>query len=466
MKSFSVLIVDDEKSFRIIAEAALVREGYTVRTADSGAAGVRAWRESPADVVLLDRNLPDVDGVDLLSTLYREAEERGADTLFLVATAYADVENAVQALRRGAEDYLTKPIQLSELVVKIRKAFEARRLRHRVRALRREARQPLDALLSSESPRMREVLEQARKVAQSPSTPVLLQGESGTGKEVVARLIHDETPGRRDEAMVALNCAAIAEGLLESELFGHERGAFTDAKTAKPGLLELAAGGTLFLDEVGELGPTLQTKLLSALETTTFRRVGGTHDLATDVRVIAATNRHLEADVAAGRFRLDLFHRLDVFHLTLPPLRERREDIRYLAHWLLGRIAQRLGRHAPRLSPEAERVVVAYDFPGNVRELRNVLERALILESGPEITPASLALGRSARPPSAGAEPFFQAPLGEDGRPPTLAELERDYVVRLLAHTRGNRAEVARLLKVSYPTVAKKIADYGIEVPD
>ncbi|HTT70085.1 MAG TPA: sigma 54-interacting transcriptional regulator, partial [Anaeromyxobacteraceae bacterium] len=227
-----------------------------------------------------------------------------------------------------------------------------------------------------------------------------------------------------------------------------------------------AAGGTLFLDEVGELGPALQTKLLSALETTSFRRVGGTHDLATDVRVIAATNRHLEADVAAGRFRLDLFHRLDVFHLTLPPLRERREDIRYLAHWLLGRIAQRLGRHAPRLSPEAERVVVAYDFPGNVRELRNVLERALILESGPEITPASLALGRSARPPSAGAEPFFQAPLGEDGRPPTLAELERDYVVRLLAHTRGNRAEVARLLKVSYPTVAKKIADYGIEVPD
>jgi two-component system, NtrC family, response regulator AtoC len=464
--SHSVLVVDDEKSFRVIAEAALVREGYTVRTADCGAAGARTWREAATDVVLLDRNLPDVDGVDLLATLSREAEERGADTLFLVVTAYADVENAVQALRHGAEDYLTKPLQLSELVVKIRKALEARRLRHRVRALRREARQPIDALLTSASPRMREVLERARRVAQSPSTSVLLQGESGTGKEVVARLIHDETPGRRDEAMVVLNCAAIAEGLLESELFGHERGAFTDAKTAKPGLLELAAGGTLFLDEVGELGPALQTKLLSALETTTFRRVGGTQDFPADVRIIAATNRDLEADVANGRFRLDLFHRLDVFHLTLPPLRGRREDILELSRWLLGRIGQRLGRHSPRLSAEAERVIVAYDYPGNVRELRNVLERALILETGPEITPPSLVLDRPSRPTGAPPPPFFLATLRDDGRPPSLAELEKEYVERLLAHTRGNRAEVARILKVSYPTVAKKIADHGIKVPD
>jgi len=464
--SFSVLVVDDEKSFRVIAQAALEREGYTVRTADSGAAGARSWRETPADVVLLDRNLPDVDGVDLLAVLSREAEERGADTLFLVATAYADVENAVAALRHGAEDYLTKPLQLSELVVKIRKALEARRLRHRVRALRREARQPIDALLSSESQPMREVLERARRVAQSPSTSVLLQGESGTGKEVVARLIHDETPGRRDEAMVVLNCSSIAEGLLESELFGHERGAFTDAKAAKPGLLELAAGGTLFLDEVGELGPALQTKLLGALETTTFRRVGGTRDFAADVRVIAATNRNLEADVERGRFRLDLFHRLDVFHLTLPPLRERREDILDLARWLLSRIGQRLGRHCPKLSVEAEQVLLGYGYPGNVRELRNVLERALILETGREITAGSLLLGRPARPAGETRQAFFTAALREDGRPPSLAELEKEYVERLLAHTRGNRAEVARLLRVSYPTVAKKIADYEIKVKD
>jgi DNA-binding NtrC family response regulator len=362
--------------------------------------------------------------VDLLASLTQEAQERGADTLFLVVTAYADVENAVQALRRGADDYLTKPVQLSDMLLKIRKALEARRLRNRVRALRREGRPPGNALLTTESPVMGEVIERARRVAQSPSTSVLLQGESGTGKEVLARLIHDETPGRSDEAMVTLNCAAIAEGLLESELFGHERGAFTDAKIAKRGLLELAAGGTLFLDEVGELGPALQTKLLRVLETTTFRRVGGTRDVVVDVRIIAATNRNLEEEVAAGRFRLDLFHRLDVFHLSLPPLRERREDVPQLARWLLERIAHRLARPAPRLSPEAEAVLVAYDYPGNVRELRNVLERALILETGPRITPASLVLGRSARASPSGAEPFFTAPLSDAGRPPTLAELE------------------------------------------
>jgi len=463
--SFSVLIVDDEKSFRVIAEEALSREGYQVRTAESGAAGARAWREEPADVVILDRNLPDVDGVDLLATLSEEAQERGTDTLFLVATAYADVENAVLALRQGAEDYLTKPIQLSEFLVKIRKALEARRLRNRVRALRRDRGAPLDALLTSQSPAMREVVERAQKVAQSPSTSVLLQGESGTGKEVIARLIHEETPARRDEALVTLNCAAIAEGLLESELFGHERGAFTDAKSGKRGLLELAAGGTLFLDEIGELGLAMQTKLLRALETTSFRRVGGTRDLPADVRIIAATNRNLELEVATGRFRLDLFHRLDVFHLTVPPLRVRRGDIPELARFLLERIAHRLARVPPSLSPEAERVLVAYDYPGNVRELRNVLERALILESGPQLTPASLVLGRIARAPAGDAQAFFAAQL-QEGRPPTLAELEKLYVERLLEHTGGNRTQVARLLDVSYPTVAKKIADYGIKIPE
>jgi two-component system response regulator AtoC len=460
----TVLIVDDEKSFRVIAEAALVREGYNVRTAASGTAGMAAWRESPPDVVLLDRNLPDADGVEMLATLSQEARDRGADSLFLVATAYADVENAVRALRQGAEDYLTKPIQLSELVVKIRKALEARRLRNRVRALRRETRPPQDALLTSQSPAMCQVFERALRVAQSPSTSVLLQGESGTGKEIMARFIHEHTPGRSEEALVDLNCAAIAEGLLESELFGHERGAFTDAKTGKQGLLELASGGTLFLDEIGELGASVQTKLLRALETTSFRRVGGTRDLVADVRVIAASNRNLEDDVAAGRFRLDLFHRLDVFHLTLPPLRERREDIPALANWMLGRISKRLGRPDAGLSPEAMQVLLTYDYPGNVRELRNILERSLILETGSEIGVSSLLIAKSRRAPAKETVDFFSANPHADGRPPSLAEIEKLYIERLLAHTGGNRAEVARLLKVSYPTVAKKIADYGIVV--
>jgi len=460
--SFSVLVIDDEKSFRIIADEALSREGYAVRTADSGAAGARAYADEPADVVVLDRNLPDVDGVDLLGRLAREAHERGVDTLFLVATAYADVENAVQALRQGAEDYLTKPLQLPDLLIKIRKALEARRLRNRVRALRHET--PSRALLESKSPAMREVLERARLVAQSPSTSILLQGESGTGKEIVARFIHDHTPGRGEEAFVELNCAALSEGLLESELFGHERGAFTDAKASKRGLLELAAGGTLFLDEIGELGPQLQAKLLRALETTTFRRVGGTRDLSADVRIIAATNRNLDDEVRAGRFRLDLFHRLDVFHLTLPPLRERREDIPALAGWLLERIAQRLLKGVPSLSADALRILRAYDYPGNVRELRNILERAVILEMSGTITPDSLLLG-SGVTGQPRADAFFSAGL-LGGQPPTLADLEKLYIERLLQHAGGNRSQVARLLDVSYPTVAKKIADYGIKIPD
>ncbi len=461
MSGESVLLVDDEKSFRVIAGEALSREGYRVRTVDSGAAGARAFREDPPDVCVLDRNLPDLDGVELLSTLSKEAQERGLDTLFLVATAYADVENAVLALRQGAEDYLTKPIQLPDLVIKIRKALETRRLRHRVRALKPP---PLHSSLSTLSGAMREVLERAEKVAQSPSTSVLLQGESGTGKEVLARHIHESTPGRRDEAFVELNCAAIAEGLLESELFGHERGAFTDAKNSKRGLLELAGGGTLFLDEVGELPQALQTKLLRALETLTFRRVGGTRDLHSDVRVIAATNRDLAEEVEKGRFRLDLFHRLDVFHLTLPPLRERREDILPLARFLLERISQRLLKPVLSLSPAAEKVLLAYRYPGNVRELRNALERAVILENAPQIGPASLLLGDPVRPGE--GQPFFAVRLPESGKPPTLDELEKAYIERLLAHAGGNRTQVARLLDVSYPTVQKKIVDFGIKLPE
>jgi two-component system response regulator AtoC len=460
--TISILLVDDEKSFRVIASEALTREGYRVRTADTGAAGARSFREDPPDVCVLDRNLPDLDGVQLLGELGREAQERGLDTLFLVATAYADVENAVLALREGAEDYLTKPIQLSDLLIKIRKALETRKLRNRVRALQRA---PTGSLLESQSPAMREVIERAARVAQSPSTSVLLQGESGTGKEVVARFIHESTPGRRDEPFVELNCAALAEGLLESELFGHERGAFTDAKSVKRGLFEVADGGTLFLDEVGELTPALQTKLLRALETMTFRRVGGTRDLTADVRIIAATNRDLNQEVRAGRFRLDLFHRLDVFHLTLPPLRERREDILPLARFLLEQIARRLARPALPFSASAQRALLGYSYPGNARELRNALERAVILETGPEISAGSLLLGDAQRP-STDAASFFSVQLGEGGKPPSLQDLEKAYIERLLVHAQGNRTQVARLLDVSYPTVAKKITDYGIKLPE
>jgi DNA-binding NtrC family response regulator len=456
--SFSVLVIDDEKSFRIIADEALSREGYAVRTADSGAAGARAYADEPADVVVLDRNLPDVDGVDLLGRLAREAHERGVDTLFLVATAYADVENAVQALRQGAEDYLTKPLQLPDLLIKIRKALEARRLRNRVRALRHES--PSRALLESKSPAMREVLERARLVAQSPSTSILLQGESGTGKEIVARFIHDHTPGRGEEAFVELNCAALSEGLLESELFGHERGAFTDAKASKRGLLELAAGGTLFLDEIGELGPQLQAKLLRALETTTFRRVGGTRDLSADVRIIAATNRNLDDEVRAGRFRLDLFHRLDVFHLTLPPLRERREDIPALAHHFLDIAARKMDRRLRGFTNAAMDRLVAHAWRGNVRELENEIERTVALAADAELVSEDM-LSEHLRGAVLDADPR------EGGLPPEVAigvavdALKRRMILDAIERT-GSKTRAAEQLGIPRQSLQKMMKRLGL----
>jgi two-component system response regulator AtoC len=304
---------------------------------------------------------------------------------------------------------------------------------------------------------MRRVVELAEKVAASPDTTVLLEGESGTGKELVAHLVHLRTPGRGDAPFVELNCAAIPETLLESELFGHEKGAFTDASSAKPGLLEQAEGGTLFLDEIGDMPAATQAKLLKVIETQVFRRLGGTRDLRSDVRFVAATHRDLEAEVAAGRFRHDLFHRLDVFRIAIPPLRERRDDVLPLARFFLAAFAARAGKRISGFAPETERRLLAYPFPGNVRELRNVIERAVILASGETLSPDAVLL-RDA--PPARAAP---APEPDDAPPPTLDEVEKAYLERLLARAKGNKSQVARWMGVSYPTVVKKIADHGID---
>jgi two-component system, NtrC family, response regulator AtoC len=302
---------------------------------------------------------------------------------------------------------------------------------------------------------MRQVVALADKVTASPDTTVLIEGESGTGKELVARRIHLRTPGRCEAPFVELNCAAIPEALLESELLGHEQGAFTDAKRPKPGLLEEAEGGTLFLDEIGDMPLATQAKLLKVLETQRFRRLGGTRDLDADVRFVAATHRDLAAAVKSGAFRLDLFHRLDVFRLRIPPLRERPDDVLPLARFFLAQYAARAGKAIEGLSAETERRLLAYPFPGNVRELRNVVERAVILEAGRELSPEAVLL----RPveEAAGRSEAGEAP------PPTLEDVERAYLVSLLARARGNRSQVARWMGVSYPTVQKKIADYGID---
>jgi len=465
----TLLVIDDEKTFRIVAEEALSAEGFNVATAASGGAGLAAWQRDPCDIVVLDRHLPDMDGVVVLEAILRESRERGVDTLVLIATAYADVASAVQALKSGAFDYLSKPLQLPELVVTVRKALEAKRLRTQVRQLAGRARAAMGDFVAGSSAAMRQVIEMVDKVAEATDTTVLIQGESGTGKELIADLIHRRTPGRSHEPFVEINCASVPDGLLESELFGYERGAFTDAKAQKRGLFEEADGGTLFLDEIGELPAGTQAKLLKVLEEMTFRRLGGTRDLTVSLRLVAATNKDLAEEVRRGSFRLDLYHRLDVFHIRVPPLRDRREDIAPLCEHFLQIFGARLRKPGVRLAPEAERILLEYDYPGNVRELRNLIERAVILSSGGVIDPRCIVISGPTRAgvgpgggAGTGAAGFFTAEVDGAGQPPSLAELERLYIARLLVFTGGNRTQVARLLGVSYPTVAKKITDYGL----
>jgi two-component system response regulator AtoC len=457
----TVLVIDDEKTFRIVAEEALSSEGFSVTSASSGEAGLRAWQREPCDLVILDRHLPDTDGIAVLEAMTREMRERGLDTLIVIATAYADVASAVQALKLGAFDYLSKPLQLPELVVTVSKALEAKRLRAQVRELAGRAQAAMGDFVPGASAAMRKVIDMVDKVAEATETTVLIQGESGTGKELIADLIARRTPGRKDGPFVEINCASLPETLLESELFGYERGAFTDAKAQKRGLFEAADGGTLLLDEVGEMPMSLQAKLLKVLEELTFRRLGGTRDLSVDVRVVAATNKELADEVKKGTFRLDLYHRLDVFHIRVPPLRARREDVMPLARHFLEKFAARMRKSATRFAPATERLLLAYDYPGNVRELRNVIERAVILSSQEEVGPDCIVLSGSAGAPAVPAA-FFSVELDGEGKPPNLGALERAYIARLLELTGGNRTAVARLLGVSYPTVAKKISDYGL----
>jgi two-component system response regulator HydG len=461
----TLLVIDDEKTFRIVAEEALSAEGFSVTTASSGQAGLAAWQKDPFDLVILDRHLPDMDGVGVLESMMRESRERGIDSLILIATAYADVASAVQALKMGAFDYLSKPLQLPELVVTVRKALEAKRLRAQVRQLTGRARAAMGELVAGDSTAMRNVIGMVDKVAGANDTTVLIQGESGTGKELIADMIHRRTPGRSNGPFIEINCASMQENLLESELFGHERGAFTDAKSQKRGLFEEADGGTLFLDEVGELSAGTQAKLLKVLEDMTFRRLGGTRDLTVDLRLVVATNKDLAEQVQKGTFRLDLYHRLDVFHIRLPPLRDRPEDVLPLARHFLRLFADRMRKPASDFSPETERILGAYDYPGNVRELKNLIERAVILSTGDSIEADCIVISGPARRPDAAAVPspdFFVANLDAAGKPPALADLERAYISRLLTFAGGNRSQVARLLGVSYPTVAKKITDYDL----
>jgi len=436
--------------------------GFEPIEAETVSAALAAFEaESPA-AVLLDINLPDGSGLDVL----RKVRQQQQDAVVIMITANVLVDETIAALRGGAYDFIGKPINLEELHVAIRNGIEANRLRKEVNLFRRERAQQFSFdQIVGDSPTMREMLALAHKVAESEVSSVLLQGESGTGKDLVAKAIHYHST-RSENPFVAINCAAIPGTLIESELFGYEKGAFTDAKARKEGMFEQAEGGTLFLDEIGELELSLQAKLLRVLEEGSFRRVGGLKDLPLDVRVIAASNRDLKTEGEAGRFRADLFYRLSVIQIDIPPLRERGDDIRALAQHYMSNFKSRLRKNIDSIDPEALAAFRAYQWPGNVRELRNVIERAMILEDGDEITAKYLPRGlvadsRAGSDGHAGSRPD-QIRLPRDGV--SLEEVEMSLVRQALEQSRGNQTKAAELLDISRDQLRyrmKKLEDVG-----
>jgi DNA-binding NtrC family response regulator len=439
-----VLVADDEKNLRELLVRELGRKGHAAVGVGDGRAALDRLREEAPEVLLLDMKMPNVEGIDVL----RELQGFPEPPQVIVMTGFQDVTTAVEAMKLGAYDYLTKPARIEELDILIRKAAEKGRLVRQNVVMRGQLEEPGYQSLITGSPRMDEVLHLIDRVAPTDSS-VLVLGESGTGKELVARAIHDRS-ARAQQAFVPIHCGALAREVLESELFGHEKGAFTGAVATKPGLIELADGGTLFLDEIGEMEPESQVKLLRVLESHAFFRVGGTRRRTVDMRLVAATNRDLAEAIRTGGFRQDLFYRINTITITLPPLRERREDIRRLVEHFLEQSAT-YGRK--RLSDAAMDAVERYRWPGNVRELQHAVQRAVILSPGDVIQPADLPEDiRGDRAPSA-------SPGG------SLEDMERLHIITTLRHVGGHRAKAAAVLGIDPKTLYRKIQEYGIS-PD
>ena len=449
-----ILVIDDDQGLRRSLSLILDEGGHGVVVAANGADGLSVARNEKPDLILCDVRMPQMDGLEFLER--HQAEEGGA--LVIMMTAYGSVDLAVKAMSAGAYDYIPKPFGADEVLLTIRKAEERERLRAEVGRLRAEVRSERRiGDIIARSPAMIRALEVAGKVAPHQS-PVLLTGESGTGKELMARHIHRESD-RADRPFVPVNCGAIPETLLESEFFGYVRGAFTGADRDKAGLFEAADDGTLFLDEVGELPTSLQVKLLRALQEGEIRRLGGTDTTHVNVRIIAATNRDLEAAVKAQEFRQDLYYRLAVIPIHLPPLRERTEAIPDLTHHFLGRLRERLSLNVETVSPAAMKVLLAYPWPGNIRELENVLEQALVLTDGDALDEASLSERLTST--DLAIEPSFGSDdLSVKRR---SAELERQLIKRALERTGGNRSKAAGLLELSPRALRYKIQDYRLD---
>ena len=443
----SVLIIDDEKNIRALLVRVLAEERLDVHEASNATEGLQAADDHDPDVILLDLRLPDANGLDVLKTL----RARHPEAAVLMVTAFGQVESAVEAMKGGATDYIEKPFQaLDKLRLAVARALQEVKARREILRLRaQQGRQYGIEQLVGESPAIRRLREVVTQLARSEAQTMLVLGESGTGKELVAKGLHYGS-ARSEMPFIEVNCAAITETLFESELFGHEKGAFTDARSAKKGLLELADRGTLFLDEVSEMSLGSQAKFLRVLQDRVFRRVGGTRDIKVDVRIIAATNRPLEAFVKEGRFREDLYYRLNVIPVTLPPLRDRGEDVVPLARHFLAECNAAFHKSIRFLSPDAEALLASYDWPGNVRELKNLIERVVILAVSDRIEVADLP------PPVGGRRPNLAGFSAPDGLV-TLEEVERAYILQVIERLEGNKSRAAQVLGISRQTLRRKV---------
>ena len=444
----SLLVVDDDNGHRFMLEALLGKWGFAVDSAVNGVEAVKAVRERPYDAVLMDIRMPDMDGITALKGIkaYNPAVP------VVIMTAYSAVESAVEALKSGAYDYLIKPLDFDVLKLTLERTLEHSRLKSENRELRERSRGDRDIV--GASPAMRRMLEMIDMVAPSEAT-VLITGKSGTGKELVARSIHRLSP-RRNGPWVAVNCAALSESLLESELFGHEKGAFTGADKRREGRFLQASGGTLFLDEIGEISPLMQVKLLRALQQRDIQRVGGDETRSVDVRIVAATNRDLMQEIKAGRFREDLYYRLNVVSIPVPSLQERREDIPLLAQHFLHIYGERNHKEVKGFTPKAMDMMIKYDWPGNVRELENAVERAVVLLFGSYVTERELPQAVTDAYTTEAAAPDVPTEAG------TLEDMERAFILRTLQESGDNKSEAAKRLGISRKTLHNKLKAYGL----
>ena len=453
---YRILVVDDEESLREYLSIMLHREGYQVDAAADGAQAVTRLKEFAYDLVISDIKMPRLTGFELL----KHIKERTPETVVIMITAFSTTEEAVEAMKQGAYDYIIKPFKNEEIRLIIKNALERRSLRQENQELKRELekRYSFGSLIGKSKP-MQEVYDLIQKVAGS-KVNVLITGESGTGKELVAKAIHHNSE-RKDKPFLPINCGAIPENLLESELFGHEKGSFTGAVHQKAGLFEVANGGTVFLDEIGELPPMMQVKLLRVLQEREFRRVGGTRDIHVDVRLVAATNKDLEEEVSQGGFREDLFYRLNVIRLALPPLRDRREDIPLLVEHLF---RKQSGKEKVTVTEGAMRRFLDYNWPGNIREMENVIERCIVLGKSDCIDESSLPIGMQPRPAACAGHLDTIPETGLD-LDEYLGNIEKDILLKALERTGGVRKKAAELLGITFRSIRYRLAKFGID-PD